>query len=254
MPDRTELHCSHSEGVREAALTVTRGVFYGTVILLVALLIISSTVAAVYYGEYQSAASQNQQYVGELNAALTSYRSLSAQYNASLSDYNTTLSLLAIALANLNTSTPAYENASLELSSLWSSYQQLASFSGRKALAYDVNLLVNFGNGSRRWYNDSAAQPGWNGYVTTLVLLKGNVQAVWYPSGSFGPGSPGEHYVSGLDGVSQTSSMYWGVWQFEDGKWSYLQTGADLLGVRNGTTLAWALCSVDSSYNPTCTP
>jgi len=235
-------------------VTVAKGVFYGTVILLVALLIIGATAAAVYYGEYQSAASQNQQYVGELNSALTGYRSLSAQYNTSLSDYNTTLSLLATALANLNTTTPAYENASLALSALWSSYQQLAGFGGRNVLAYDVNLLLDFGNGSLKWYNDSEAQPGWNGYVTTLVLLNGNVQAAWYPSGSFGPGTPGEHFVTGLEGVSQTSSTYWGVWQFDGGKWSYLQTGADLLEVRNGTTIAWALCGLDASYSPTCTP
>jgi len=244
---RTELHCSDSEGVQEATLTVSKGVFYGTAILLVALLVISSTAAAVYYGVSQSEASQNQQYVGELNTALTSYSSLSGSFNSSLEGYNRTLSLLAAAVGSLNTSTPAYRNASLALSSLWNSYQELAAANGRKALVYDVDLLVDFGNGSLKWFNDSAAQPGWNGYLTTLVLLKGDVQAGWYPQ-------YGEHFVTGLDGVSQTSSNYWGVWQFEGGKWSYLQTGADLLDVRNGTTMAWALCGLDASYYPTCTP
>jgi len=213
----------------------------------VSLILISATAAAVYYGQYQSEASQNQQHVDELNTALTSYSSLSGSFNSSLEDYNRTLSLLAAAIGSLNTSTPAYQNATSALSSLWNSYQELEAANGRKALVYDVNLLLDFGNGSLRWYNDSAAQPGWNGYVTTLVLLKGNVKAVWYPQ-------YGEHLVTGLDGVSQTSSMDWGIWQFEGGRWSYLQTGADLLDVRNGTTLAWALCSLDASYYPTCTP
>ncbi len=231
-----------------------RGTFYGTIAVLAALLIATSSAAAVYYQQYQQEASQSQHYAGELSQALSSYRALSSSFNASLDDYNRTLSLLATAIASLNTSTPAYRNASVALSSLWGSYQRLADSGGRKPLAYDVRMLLNFGNGTLRWYNDSTAQPGWNGYVTTLVLLKGDVQAVWYPAGSFGPGTQGEHFVTGLSGVPQTSSRYWGVWQFSGGGWSYSQTGADLLQVHNGTTFAWALCGVDANYMPTCTP
>jgi len=225
----------------------TRGVFYGTIVVLVALLLVASTAAAVYYLQYEQQISQSQQYAGELSTALASYRSLSSSYNNSLDDYNKTLSLLATAIANLNTSTPAYQNASVALSSLWGSYQQLSSAGGRKPLAYDVHMLLDFGNGTLRWYNDSTAQPGWNGFVTSVVLLNGNVQAVWYPQ-------YGEHFVAGLDGVPQSSSSYWGVWEFAGAQWNYLQTGADLLQVHNGTTFAWALCGVDANYLPTCTP
>ncbi len=217
------------------------------VVILVALLVVSGTFAAVYYGQYQSEATQNTQYVGELNGALSSYRALSGSFNASLDGYNRTLSLLATAVSNLNTSTPAYQQASAALSSLWSSYQQLESVGGRKALAYDVHMLVDFGNGTRKWYNDSTAQPGWNGYVTSVVLLNGNVQATWYPQ-------YGEHFVTGVDGVPEKSPLYWGIWQFGGGQWTYLQTGADLLQIHNDTTFAWALCGLDANYEPTCTP
>lgn len=224
-----------------------RGAVYGMAALFVALLIVSSTAALYYYGQSQQSGSQSQEYVGELATALTSYRSLSVQYNASLADYNTTLSLLAGAVANLNTSTPAYRNASLELSSLWRSYQQLASFSGRKALAYGVHLLVDFGNGTRRWYNDTSVQPGWNGYVATLVLLRGNLQAAWYPQ-------YGEHLVTAVGGVSQTTSTSWFFWEFGGGAWTLSSTGADELQVYNGTSIAWALCGYDSNFQPTCVP
>jgi hypothetical protein len=220
---------------------------FGMAALLIALLIVSSTAALYYYGQNQQSGSQSQQYVGELGTALTSYRSLSAQYNASLADYNTTLSLLAGALANLNTSTPAYRNASLELSSLWSSYQQLASFSGRKALAYGVHLLVDYGNGTRRWYNDTSVQPGWNGYVATLVLLRGNIQAAWYPQ-------YGEHLVTAVGGVPQTTSTSWFFWGFSGGAWTLSATGADELEIYNGTSIAWTLCGYDSDFQPTCVP
>ncbi len=220
---------------------------YGIVAVLVALLIMTSTVASYYYFEDQRTAAQNQGYIAELDHAIASYNSLSGSYNSSLGDYNLTLSLLVTAVVNLNTSTPAYRTASSDLASLWTNYEQLASSTGRRAIVYGVHLLVDFGNGTGRWYNDTAAQPGWNGYVVTLVLLDGNVQAAWYPQ-------YGEHLVTGVDGVQQTASKSWFVWDFSGGRWSVSQTGADQLSVINGTALAWTLCGYDANYNPTCTP
>jgi hypothetical protein len=226
---------------------VSKGAFYGIVVTLVALLLISSAFALVYFGEYQQEVAQNHSYVGELNTALASYRSLSGSYNSSLSGYSTALSLLTTAVANLNTSTPAYKNASMALASLWSSYQRLASISGRRALVYEMHMLVDFGNGTRSWHNGTAILPGWNGYVVSLVLLDGNVQATWYPQ-------YGEHLVTGIDGVPQTASTSWFVWQFSHGSWTASQTGADQLRIDNGTVIAWTLCGYDVNYNPKCSP
>jgi len=224
-----------------------RSIFYGVVVVFVAMLVISSSLTLYYFGQDQQSTSQNQTYANELNTALMRYRSLSGSFNASLSEYGQTLSLLSSAVANLNTSTPAYRNASLDLTALWSSYEQLSSSSGRKALVYSLHLLLDFGNGSLRWYNDTSIEPGWNGYLATLVLLKGNLQAEWYPQ-------YGEHLVTGVDGVPQTSSSAWFFWGFSEGNWSLAQTGADGLRVNNGTTIAWTLCGYDINFNPTCSP
>jgi len=223
-----------------------KGVFYGLIAVFLALLIILSSLTLYYYGQEQQSTSQNQKYADELTTALARYNSLSGSFNASLADYGTALALLSSAVANLNTSTPAYRNASLDLASLWSSYQQLSSASGRKALVYSVHLLLDFGNGTRRWYNDTSIQPGWNGYVATLILLRGNVQAVWYPQ-------YGEHYVTGVDGAPQAPSTSWFFWSFE-GNWTLASTGADGLRVNNGTSIAWTLCGYDVNYDPTCSP
>lgn len=219
----------------------------GVVAVLLAALLVVSSAAAFYYYQDQQASSQDQRHVAELNAALSSYRSLSGSFNASLRDYNRTLALLAAAVGDLNTSTPSYLAAGTALSSLWSSYQQLASSSGRRALSYGVHALLDFENGTRRWYNDSSVQPGWDGYVVTLVLLDGKVQAAWYPQ-------YGEHFVTGLEGVPQTASKSWFVWTFAGGTWTVSQTGPDQILVDNGTVLAWTLCGYDASYNPTCVP
>jgi hypothetical protein len=228
-------------------VTPSKGTFYGAAAVLLALLIIVSTFGIYYYGQDQQALAQNQTHVEELGAALASYSALSGEYNSSLTEFNATLSLLTAAVGNLNTSTPAYGNASLALSSLWAAYQRLADYSGRKALVYGVHILVNFGNGTQRWYNDTRIQPGWNGYVATLVVLGGEVQAVWYPQ-------YGEHLVTGLGGASQSSSTSWFFWEFGGSGWSLAPTGADGLQMDNGTTVAWTLCGYDSNFNPTCTP
>lgn len=225
----------------------SRGFVYGVVALLLALLVISSSVALLYYGQYQGQVAMNQNRVSELDAALASYRSLQGSYNLSLGDLRTTLSLLSDAVGNLNTSTPAYINASRDLSSLWSSYQRLASVGGWKAQVYSASVLIDFGNGTRSWYNKTSALPGWDAYVMTVVLLGGNVQAAWYPQ-------YGEHFVTGVDGVEQTSTESWFVWEFGPGGWTAAQTGADAIQVNNGTIIAWALCTYDLNFNPACTP
>ncbi len=221
--------------------------FYGTVSVLVVLLIMTSSLTLYYYGQEQQSAAQNQKYVGELNTALASYESLSGSFNSSMSDYGRTLNLLSSAVAKLNTSTPAYMNASVALASLWSSYERLSSLSGKKAIVYEVNVLLDFGNDTTKWYNNTSIQPGWDGYVATLVLLKGNVQATWYPQF-------GEHFVTGLDGVPQTSTASWFFWDSTGGNWSLAPTGADGLQVNNGTSMAWTFCGYDINFNPTCRP
>jgi hypothetical protein len=233
----------------------SRGLLYGTVVALVALLIIASGLAAVYYGQYQRESSQSQKYVEELDTALQSYASLESSFNSSLRDYGFALSLLTGAVANLNTSTPEYQNASAALSSLWSSYQALSRESGHRALVFEVHVFVDFGNGTRRWYNDTTIQPGWNGYIATLVLFRGDVQAIWYPPGYFLPGEPGEHFVTGIGGISNTQTEFWALWTYNDTSfWQVSQVGADLIPMLNGTVFAWTYCGVDASYYPTCPP
>lgn len=228
-------------------MTPSKGTFWGVVTVLVAFLVLSATAAAVYYGKSQAEASQNGVYSGELETALEDYRTLQTSYNASLADYNQTLSLLATAVANLNTTTAAYQEASTALSTLWGRYQALAEGSGLAPLTYEVNVLVDFGNGTSVWYNDTATLPGWDGYIVTVVVLRGDVQGQWYPQ-------YGEHYVTGLAGVNQTSTTAWFVWEYSGGRWIQATTGVDQIAMHNGTTIAWTLCSFDSGFNPKCVP
>ncbi|MBI3859661.1 MAG: hypothetical protein HY296_05405 [Thaumarchaeota archaeon] len=206
---------------------------YGILAVALAALVISSSVAVLYYEDYQAEASSNARHKQELIAALRSY--------------NETLSVLSDAVANLNTSGSSYIDASTALASLWHRYNALASESGSGVPAYQADILIDFGNGTRHWFNGTAVQPGWNGFLATLVLLDGRMGAVWYPQ-------YGEHFVTSLAGVESTQTTSWFFWEHGQAGWTASQTGADGVEVFNGTRLAWTLCGYDAQYNPTCHP
>ncbi len=218
---------------------------YGVAVTLVALLIISATAGAYYYYEYQQAAQSKSQYVSELRTEASQYDGLASNYNSSLSLYNETFALLAGAIAVVNTSLPIYQQASSQLSQLWGRYLSLKPASNS---LYAADVLIDFGNGTRLWYNGTQVQPGWNTYVETVVLTRGDLQAQWYPDYQ-------EHLVSGIDGVSDSQTMGWFLWTYnESASWQTSPIGADLLPVYNGSVIAWTYCGETASYAPECTP
>ncbi len=219
---------------------------------LIAVLIVSVIAGAYYYYEFGQASQSGNEYASELKTATADYNRLAANYNSSLSLTNKTLSLLVDAIEPLNTSDPAYANVSAELSELWAQYLALKP---AEQAVYAPHILIDFGNGTEQWYNTTQVQPGWNLYVATVLIAKGNLQAQWYPAGSFGPGTPGEHFVTGIDGVSNTATTYWWIWTYNGtASWQVANAGADLYQVYNGSLFAWTYCGSTTTGEPTCSP
>ncbi len=218
---------------------------YGFAVTLVALLVVSATVGAYYYYQYQQATKSTNRYVDELTTATSQYDRLAASYNSSLSLENETLSLLVATISAVNTSLPVYQQASAQLSPLWAHYLAL-----KPALSsiYTADIMIDFGNGTRAWYNGTQVQPGWNVFTETVVLTGGDLQAQWYPQYQ-------EHLVSGIDGVSNSQAKAWFLWTYNGtSSWELAQVGADQLPVYNGSTFAWTFCGETPSYAPDCTP
>lgn len=222
--------------------------FYVTASVLVALLILASISGLYFYSQASSETQAKNQYLSELTTLNGKYDTLAANYDAVLSDFNQTLSLLSSTVAVVNNSLPAYTNASTELPLLWSSYLKLKPAS---AAVYTADILLDFGNGTSRWYNGTAVQPGWDAYVATVVLTGGRVDAALFQF----PGYPPEHQVFGIDGASSASDTSWFVWTYNSTGWSVSQVGADLIPIYNGTVVAWTLCGYNpTTYAPTCSP
>ncbi len=215
------------------------------VVVLIALLIISSSLGAFYLYQLGEETQSKNQYIDELKAANDNYNQLASNYNSALTLYNETFSLLVRAIAVVNTSQPVYQQASAELSRLWNGYLKLKPASGS---LYTANILLDLGNGTRRWYNNTQVQPGWNLYIVTVVLTDGNLQAQWYPQYQ-------EHFISGIEGVSNSKTEFWWLWTYnETAGWKTAQVGADLLPVYDGSRFAWTYCVSTPDFMPTCKP
>lgn len=112
------------------------------------------------------------------------------------------------------------------------------------------NMLLDFGNGTRHWYNGTEAQPGWNLYTATLAVTNGNVNATCCEFGS--------HFVTGIDGIQNApaSNRAWLVWTYNStNTWQQAQVGVDQVSVFNDSIYAWTFCSYDpATYAPLCHP
>ncbi len=236
-------------------------------------------------GKYGNSLTSFDSLVTLYNQSVLTFNSLSSSFASLSVEYNTTMTLLVSAVSVLNTSDAIYQNASKSLTQLWVSYNNLSSkyekvvnqfqslfaefqtsiaeykqennvtLKGQLLLPVkpitssllSANLLVDFGNSTYRWENNTAIQAGWNAYTFTLIATNGDVNATWYPQYA-------EHFVTGIEGVTQTSTEFWWFWTYIGGTWQLGQTGPDPVTVLNGTSIAWTFCAENSTYLPTCTP
>lgn len=113
------------------------------------------------------------------------------------------------------------------------------------------NILIDYGNGTARWYNDTALALGSNLYTATVLIMNGNVNASYSQEYQ-------EHFVNGIGGVGDTNTQYWWLWSYDQSNktspWQESQLGVDDLPITNGVVYAWTFCGETSSYGPDCTP
>ncbi len=222
-----------------------RGIIYGMASVMIALVVIVGSVGAYYFTQYSNERTLSANLNRQLNDSATKYSQLASNFNDLLSSYNRTISLLSRSIAVLNTSQPVYQEASKQLSTLWHEY---LTFKPTSTSLYKNNVLFDFGNGTRVWYNNTAIQPGWNFYIESVILTKGGLAAQWYPQ-------YGEHFVTGIQGVTNTQTKFWFLWTYSAASsWQLAQVGADQLAVFDGSTYAWTFCGTTPAYEPTCKP
>jgi hypothetical protein len=109
-----------------------------------------------------------------------------------------------------------------------------------------VCTLINFGNSTTRWYNETNVTSKWNFYNLTVFLAHGDVQAEYYPP------PLNEHLIVSIDGVKNSGQFSWTLWMFcgTRNAWVFSAVGADAITLTSGRILAWAYEISDSQSPP----
>jgi hypothetical protein len=102
-----------------------------------------------------------------------------------------------------------------------------------------VNVLLNYGNGTLVWYNQTSVPSSSNFFNVTELITKGNLGAVFFASF-------GSHFVYSINGVGCPASnifcdQAWGFWTLDGICWDLPFVGVDLIPVSQSTTVAWFL-------------
>ena len=101
----------------------------------------------------------------------------------------------------------------------------------------DVNVLVNFGNGTRRWYNSTVLPSGSSLFNATAKLFGDNMIVESSPYGVM------IMKLGGAGPSPERPNMYWiwFKWDSNSKTWMMGDTGADQHRLISGESLAWAL-------------
>ena len=94
-----------------------------------------------------------------------------------------------------------------------------------------VDIMIDYGNGTVQWYNDTRIQ-------TSASVLDATVLAcdVEYQTSDFGS------FVTTVNGVEQDASHFW-IWSFYDDGWEVGMVGADQYNIHDGDIIGWTYTS-----------
>ena len=104
-----------------------------------------------------------------------------------------------------------------------------------------ASILVEPASGDARWFRDVEVDKGTDGYELLAAATEGQLEADWFPQFR-------SHFVTSLLGTPSEGSRFWltFVWDEPSEAWQPLPVGADLLSVKDGHVLGWALLDTSS--------
>ena len=100
-----------------------------------------------------------------------------------------------------------------------------------------VSILIEYGNGSKLWYNDTLIPIGFTVLNATMSVAK-----VKYTIGNYGA------FVTSINGVenNKEKNLYWIYWVWKDGKWVPGSVASDKYVLQDGEMFAWTYSNTAS--------
>jgi hypothetical protein len=94
-----------------------------------------------------------------------------------------------------------------------------------------VNIMVDYGNGTLVWYNETRTQLGASVLDATLIVC--DTEFDTFDFGSF---------VTSINGLEQDASHFWG-WSIYEDEWVMGPVGADQHRIHDGDIIGWTFTS-----------
>ncbi len=106
-------------------------------------------------------------------------------------------------------------------------------------LSYNIDLLMNYGNGTKIWHNNTRVPLGFNLFNATVLITEGRMEATYYPQFQ-------SHFINSINGVGKGEdpdkrTWAWISWHFieETGRWEAYDVSADMAFLKDGDKIAW---------------
>ncbi len=117
-------------------------------------------------------------------------------------------------------------------------------------VTYSISLQINYGNGTKVWYNDTRIPIGFSLFNETMLVTNGKVKATYYPQYE-------AYFINSINSVGgdpARPNWAWITWRFNEqvGKWETYNAGAEDIYPKNGDIIAWYY--EDTSNYPNYTP
>lgn len=182
-----------------------RNIWFFVSICLIVITAINASLTIYYYGRTVNDEKQYNDITGKYNDLVTKYNDIIVKYND-----------LAV----------KYNESTMKL----------------KDVAYNVDILIKYENGTKVWYNQTTIPIGWSLFNATLKITNGNV----IYSTAFG--SP---YITTINGVKSIGSFawIWYTWNSSSAKWTVGATGSNEYILRDKDVAAWYLANISDFNN-----
>lgn len=95
----------------------------------------------------------------------------------------------------------------------------------------NVNIMIDYGNGTINWYNNTRVQIGAN-----LLELTDSIFDIEYQTSEYGS------FVTSVNTIEQDSTHYW-IWNYYEDGWEMGPVGADQYILHEGHVIGWSYTS-----------
>lgn len=90
-----------------------------------------------------------------------------------------------------------------------------------------IDLMIDYGNGTVTWYNDTRIIPG-----ESLLSVTNKIAQVEYTESEFGA------FINSINGVEGGMESFW-IWNYYEGSWKMGLTGAEKKYLHEGDIVSW---------------